>query len=32
MTLFEKIALGLICSLVLLVWAITLPFIIKAWS
>ena len=32
MTLYEKIALGLISSLVLLMWAISLPFIIEAWS
>lgn len=32
MTRYEKIVLGLIGSLVLLMWAICLPFIIKAWS
>lgn len=32
MTRYEKIVLGLIGSLVLLLWAISLPFIIKSWS
>lgn len=32
MTGLEKIVLGLLGSLVLLLWAICLPFIIKAWS
>ena len=32
MTKLEKIVLGLIGSLVLLVWLICLPFIIQTWS
>jgi len=32
MTKLEKITLGLIGSLVLLVWLAALPLIIKAWS
>ena len=32
MTGLEKIVLGLLGSLVLLLWAICLPFIIQAWS
>jgi len=32
MTRAEKITLGLLGSLVLLVWLAALPFIIKAWS
>ena len=32
MTKAEKITLGLLGSLVLLVWLAALPFIIKAWS
>lgn len=32
MTSLEKIVLGLLSSLVLLMWLVSLPFIIKAWS
>lgn len=32
MTRYEKIVLSLIGSLVLLMWAISLPLIIQAWS